>query len=142
MIGLSLKGMDKLQKAIDSKNKALITGVDNEMKATVMEINAKQISRAPIDTGKLRQSIDYKKEANLSYTLLTQGMGAKYAPYIEFGTGDSNHVVIPKGLEEEAGKYRGTKGFVINRRAQPFFFAPFFEEKNNLIKRIQKLLDI
>ena len=31
MIGLSLKGMDKLQKAIDSKNKALITGIDNEI---------------------------------------------------------------------------------------------------------------
>jgi HK97 gp10 family phage protein len=140
MIGLSLKGMDKLQKAIDSKNKALIIGVDNEMKATVMEINSKQISRAPIDTGKLRQSIDYKKEANLSYTLLTQGMGAKYAPYVEFGTGGM--VEIPKGLESEAAKFKGRGIRKVNMKAQPFFFAPFFEEKNNLIKRIQKLLDI
>jgi HK97 gp10 family phage protein len=139
MIGLSLKGMDKLQKAIDSKNKALITGVDNEMKATVMEINAKQISRAPIDTGKLRQSIDWKKEANLTYTLLTQGMGAKYAPYVEFGTGGM--VEIPKGLESEAAQFKGRGIRKVNMKAQPFFFSPFFEEKNNLLKRIQKLLD-
>jgi HK97 gp10 family phage protein len=140
MIGLSLKGMDKLQKAIDSKNKALITGVDNEMKATVVEINSKQVSRAPIDTGKLRQSIDWKKEANLSYILLTQGMGAKYAPYVEFGTGGM--VEIPKGLESEAAKFKGRGIRKVNMKAQPFFFSPFFEEKNNLIKRIQKLLDI
>ena len=139
MIGLSLKGMDKLQKAIDSKNKALITGVDNEMKATVVEINSKQVSRAPIDTGKLRQSIDWKKEANLNYTLLTQGMGAKYAPYVEFGTGGM--VEIPKGLESEAAQFKGRGIRKVNMKAQPFFFSPFFEEKNNLLKRIQKLLD-
>lgn len=139
MIGLSLKGMDKLQKAIESKNKALITGVDNEMKATVVEINSKQVSRAPIDTGKLRQSIDWKKEANLNYTLLTQGMGAKYAPYVEFGTGGM--VEIPKGLESEAAQFKGRGIRKVNMKAQPFFFSPFFEEKNNLLKRIQKLLD-
>lgn len=139
MIGLSLKGMDKLQKAIDSKNKALITGIDNEMKATVVEINSKQVSRAPIDTGKLRQSIDWKKEANLNYTLLTQGMGAKYAPYVEFGTGGM--VEIPKGLESEAAQFKGRGIRKVNMKAQPFFFSPFFEEKNNLLKRIQKLLD-
>ena len=139
MIGLSLKGMDKLQKAIDSKNKALITGIDNEMKATVVEINSKQVSRAPIDTGKLRQSIDWKKEANLNYTLLTQGMGAKYAPYVEFGTGGM--VEIPKGLESEAAQFKGRGIRKVNMKAQPFFFSTFFEEKNNLLKRIQKLLD-
>ena len=134
MIGLSLKGMDKLQKAIDSKNKALITGIDNEMKATVVEINSKQVSRAPIDTGKLRQSIDWKKEANLNYTLLTQGMGAKYAPYVEFGTGGM--VEIPKGLESEAAQFKGRGIRKVNMKAQPFFFSPFFEEKNNLLTKL------
>lgn len=139
MIRVSLSGMDKLQKAIESKNKALIEGVDNELKATVMDVNAKQVSRAPIDTGKLRQSIGWEKEANLSYTMVTRGMGAEYAPYIEFGTGGL--VDIPKGLEAEAAQFKGRGIRQVNMKAQPFFFAPFFEEKNNLLKRLQKILD-
>jgi hypothetical protein len=139
MISVSLKGMDKLQKAIESKNKALIEGVDNELKATVMEVNAKQVGRAPIDTGKLRQSLNWKKDADLNYSLVSQGMGAEYAPYIEFGTGGL--VDIPKGLEAEASKFKGRGIRQMNIKAQPFFFAPFFEEKNNLIKRLQKILD-
>jgi len=139
MISVSLKGMDKLQKAIESKNKALIEGVDSEMKATVMDVNAKQVSRAPIDTGKLRQSLHWVKDADLSYTLVSRGIGSEYAPYIEFGTGGM--VDIPKGLEAEASKFKGRGIRQMNMKAQPFFFAPFFEEKNNLIKRLQKILD-
>ena len=140
MISVSLIGMDKLQKAIESKNKALIDGVDNELKATTMEISSKQVGRAPIDTGKLRQSLHWVKDADLSYTLASKGMGSEYAPYVEFGTGGL--VDIPKGLESEAAKFKGRGIRKVNMKAQPFFFAPFFEEKNNLIKRIQKLLDI
>ena len=139
MIRVSLQGMDKLQKAIESKNKALIEGVDNELKATVMDVNAKQVSRAPIDTGKLRQSIGWEKDAALTYSMVTRGMGAEYAPYIEFGTGGM--VDIPKGLEAEASKFKGRGIRQVNMKAQPFFFAPFFEEKNNLLKRLQKILD-
>jgi hypothetical protein len=66
-------------------------------------------------------------------------MGAKYAPYVEFGTGGM--VEIPKGLESEAAQFKGRGIRKVNMKAQPFFFSPFFEEKNNLLKRIQKLLD-
>ena len=139
MIGLSLKGMDKLQKAIESKNKALITGVDNELGKTARDINKVQVSRCPIDSGKLRQSIDTENPSPLHYILLSGGMGAKYAPYVEFGTGGM--VEIPKGLESEAAQFKGRGIRKVNMKAQPFFFSPFFEEKNNLLKRIQKLLD-
>jgi hypothetical protein len=141
MIGLSLKGMDKLQKAIDSKNKALITGVDNEMKATVMEINKVQVSRCPKGpTGKAHQSLFVRKDAVLTYRLVSEGMGSEYTPYLEFGTGGL--VDIPKGLESEAAKFKGRGIRKVNMKARPFFFSPFFEEKNNLLKRIQKILDI
>lgn len=139
MIRVSLQGMDKLQKAIESKNKALIEGVDNELGKTVKEINAVQVTRAPIDSGKLRQSIDTENPSPLTYSLLSGGMGAEYAPYIEFGTGGM--VDIPKGLEAEAGQFKGRGVRQVNMKAQPFFFAPFFEEKNNLLKRLQKILD-
>lgn len=139
MIKVSLQGMDKLQKAIESKNKALIEGVDNELGKTVKEINVVQVSRCPIDNGKLQQSIDTENPSPLHYILLSGGMGAEYAPYIEFGTGGM--VDVPKGLEAEAAQFKGRGIRQVNMKAQPFFFAPFFEEKNNLLKRLQKILD-
>jgi hypothetical protein len=51
-------------------------------------------------------------------------------------------VEIPKGLESEAAKFKGRGIRKVNMKAQPFFFSPFFEEKNNFLKRLQKLLDI
>jgi hypothetical protein len=138
MISLKMSGMDGIKKAIATKNKALIEGIDMEIKASCMDINAAQVTRAPIDTGKLRQSLGWEKEADLNYSLVSKGMGAEYAPYIEFGTGGM--VDIPANLSTEASKFKGKGLRRVNMKAQPFFFAPFFEKKKDLIKNIIRLL--
>lgn len=139
MISLSLQGIKGLQAAINRKEKALTQGIDMEMQATAMDINAQQMARVPVDKGFLKSSLKFNKNAVLNYEIVSAGAGSSYAPYIEFGTGGM--VDIPKGLADEASQYKGRGVRKVNMRAQPFFFAPAFKEFKELQKRILKLLE-
>jgi hypothetical protein len=139
MIKVSLQGIKGLEKAIKGKSEALVKGVDMEIKASVIEINQKQKSLAPVDFGVLRSSLKWAKTAPMTFELVSSSAGSSYAPYQEFGTGGL--VSIPQGLEAEAAQYKGKGIRQINMRPQPFFFAPAFAEWNNLKKRIEKMLN-
>jgi HK97 gp10 family phage protein len=126
MISLDFKGLKGLQKAIKDKESALTKGIDAQMAASVAEINAQQKALAPVDFGTLRSSLKDKKNAPLDYTLVSTGAGSEYAPYQEFGTGGL--VTIPKGLEDEAMKYKAwSMRAQVNIKPQPFFYAPAFQ---------------
>ena len=77
-----------------SKRTALI---DAEIAAhgELMATSAKQL--APIDTGRLRNSISLKKESFLRYELVAQ---TNYAAYLEFGTGSYAASYVPS-LDDE-----------------------------------------
>ena len=138
MIGIRLHGMKELQNAIKRKEKALVSGVDLEMAASVAEINRNQKALAPVDFGFLRSSLQSYKLAPLDYVITSEGAGSSYAPYQEFGTGGL--VSIPNGLQGEASKWKGKGKRQVNMRAQPFFYPPFFAERPKLIQRIKDIL--
>jgi len=108
MININLVGGDKLRKALKAKEAALTKKVDAEMQRSMVEINAQQKALAPVDFGLLRSSLKFTKTAPLEYEIVSSGAGSEYAPYQEFGTGGL--VSIPKGLENEAAKYKGGIG--------------------------------
>lgn len=132
---LDISGMNNLKKAIATKQKDLIEGIDNEMNAGVMDINAKQIAYTPVDTGRLKggNHFDISKPLN---KILENNI--QYAPYIEFGTGGM--VQIPKGLEDIAVQFKGKGLRKVNIRPQPFFYRAYFEQYPKMIQRIKKLL--
>src|SRR5574343_636992 len=138
MININLVGGDRLRKALKAKGEALTKGVDAQMQRSMAEINANQKALAPVDFGLLRSSLKFTKIVPLEYEIVSSGPGSEYAPYQEFGTGGL--VSIPKGLENEAAKYKGQGKRQINMRPQPFFFAPAFREFKELRKRVQALL--
>lgn len=108
MININLVGGDKLKRALKAKGEALTKGVDREMQSSMVEINAQQKALAPVDFGLLRSSLKFTKVAPLDYEIVSSGAGSEYAPYQEFGTG--GQVRVPKGLESEAGKFKGGRG--------------------------------
>ena len=136
MSSFSMKvgGLDKITKRINDKSIAIKEEVQGEIESSgqVIVRNAKQ--RAPIDTGYLRQSVAINPIPNgIELTV-----NAKYAPYIEFGTGAA--VNIPNELVTYAQQFKG-KGLRQTRLpARPFFFNSFFEERPKLLKRIKELL--
>lgn len=130
-----IRGYDDLRKALDKKIESLTADIDAELSASAITMNEKQIAYTPVDTGRLRGANNVDISKPLEKTLSNN---VEYAPYIEFGTGGL--VTIPPGLEDIAGQFKGAGIRKINRRAQPFFFRAFFEEKGEMIKRLRKLL--
>lgn len=121
-----------------SKRTALI---DQEIAAhgELMATSAKGI--APVDTGRLRNSISLKKEAFLSYELVAQ---TNYAAYLEFGTGKYAATYVPS-LDEEwqtiAKQFQKSKDPNFNGiTATGFFYKSVKAYTPSLVKAINKIL--
>ena len=135
-LSFNVSGIEGVQKALDRKVEALTKGLDRELTASAFEINEKQITYTPVDTGRLRGANVVEMPEPLHKVLINN---VDYAPYIEFGTGGK--VSVPAELTDIALQFKGAGIRRVNMRAQPFFFRAFFEEKQNMINRIKKLLE-
>lgn len=131
---ISLVGIKEVQKVIEGKSKELQKELDMELSAYALDVQKGAKRYAPIDTGKLRQgmSIDTTKKY-----FKTVGNTKEYAPYVEFGTGDS--VSVPEGLEMYAMEFKGKDIRKVNLPARPFLFKTNREELPKLIERLKNL---
>lgn len=125
------KDLDKLDVKIQAE-------VRDEMNASALTIQSSAKRSAPVDLGFLRNSIYLKEDSKKKEIVFTVGAKAKYAPYIEFGTG--TEVTVPAGYEELAILFKGKNPAKINIRPQPFLIPAFENEKPKLIERITKLI--
>jgi len=131
-MGVKLKGnkalLNKL-KAVGQVGKDLI---EEEVLSSLHEIRNEAVSRVPVDTGILKNSIVVQNE-KLSGKVI---VNAKYAPYVEFGTG--TRVDIPEGLKDYAIKFKGKGIKEVNLPAQPFLFPAWFRETKELMINLEK----
>jgi hypothetical protein len=131
----NIRGFKEIEAALNRKIEAVSKGVDEEMDKAVLEINAKQVSYTPVDTGLLRESNTFDVSKPLNKNLRNN---TEYAGYVEFGTGGL--VNIPAGLEDTAITWKGAGVRQVNMRAQPFFFRAAFEEFPKMLARIKKII--
>lgn len=131
-MGVKLKGnkalLNKL-KAVGQVGKDLI---EEEVFSSLQEIRNEAVSRVPVDTGILKNSIVVQNE-KLSGKVI---VNAKYAPYVEFGTG--TRVDVPEGLKDYAIKFKGKGIKEVNLPAQPFLFPAWFRETKELMINLEK----
>ncbi|WP_018130711.1 HK97-gp10 family putative phage morphogenesis protein [Effusibacillus pohliae] len=131
---------------------------------TAANIARKAKQRAPVDTGRLRGSIQMRPyRGGLEAAV---GTNVEYAPYIEFGTGKG--VNVPQQYADFAAQFKGHGGFpppgvlldwmkrhgipaeaelAIRRKlfyqgiqARPFLFNSFEEEKPAYLAALRKAL--
>lgn len=103
-----------------SDNSPIVLGaLDNAILRGLMACGEVAVGYAqddcPVDTGRLRNSITYKVNGQECYI----GTNVKYAPYIEFGTGE----FAEKGGRKTPWTYVDDKGnwhMTSGQRAQPF----------------------
>ena len=76
--------------------------VSAEIEATALNIELEAKNKAPVDLGKLRQSIGTERITTLTYKIFAN---VNYAPYVEFGTGAK--VSIPPNWGDLASYYKG-----------------------------------
>ena len=112
-----------------------IAGVTEQM-ARKIESYAKQ--NAPVDLGKLGQSIQAVKDTDTSWTIEAGGVLAPYAPFVEFGTGGL--VEVPNELKEQAIKFKGKGIKKVNLRARPFLYPALLRGRVEYLEKLTKVL--
>ncbi len=130
----NLKGIQDALKGIDSK---LREKVGDEINASALTIQNSAKRLAPVDLGYLRNNIALVPIGDLTFAVECK---AKYAAYVEFGTGGL--VSVPAGYEELATIFKGKGIRTINIRPQPYLIPSYEIEKPKLIKRLKLLLDV
>jgi len=110
-MGITIKGGDAfksiLQKIADEHPEVLDAALDDT--ADAMSLEAQRI--VPVDTGRLRASINVKRE----FLVKVIGTNVKYAPYVEYGS--------PEGTGPNGGPRPFMRpAFENNRRRVAEFF--------------------
>lgn len=105
-ITLNITGTTELLKRFNKIDNKAKTEVKNEINASVIKIQADAKKLAPVNLGNLRNSIYMIEESrDNNKFLFGVGSSARYAPYVEFGTGGK--VSIPVGFESYASQFKG-----------------------------------
>jgi HK97 gp10 family phage protein len=137
-VTLDIQNLSEIFKDLDKLDVKIQAEVRNELNASALTIQSSAKRLAPVDLGFLRNSIYLKEESKKEQLVFTVGAKAKYAPYIEFGTG--TEVTVPAGYEELAIVFKGKNSARVNIRPKQFLIHSFETEKPKLIERITKLI--
>ena len=131
-----LDGLKDLQTKLDKLSKQSKEEVASEINASALTIQRNAKRNVVVDNGFLRNSIALTPLSELTYSVEAR---AKYAPYVEFGTGGL--VDIPAGYEQYAAIFRGKGIRKVNLRARPFLIPAFENEVPQLLKRLKKIFN-
>lgn len=135
--------MNEFNKSFSKLDKVFINSIDkieSEFKKSLDNITTNASADAPIKTGALRASINWKEVNKLSYELRAE---VPYAAYVEFGTGtfaknELNSREFNEYWKEIAIKFKGKRdGFL---PAHPYFYPNVKKEIPKLKERISKLI--
>jgi HK97 gp10 family phage protein len=108
-ITVDIKGMSEALGKFDKYSKKVQTEIKDEVNASALAIQSNAKKMAPVNLGMLRNSIYLTGESKGQFAFMySVGAGAKYAPYIEFGTGGK--VRIPAGYESYASTFKTKTG--------------------------------
>lgn len=110
--------------------------LEAELKTIADAIIAKAVANVHVLSGFLKSSA-YVNKVDKGWAV---GFSAIYAPYEEFGTGDT--VGVPKGFEDFAMQFKVAGGRKRNGHPHPFLFPAFFEERDKAVEKLTKALKI
>lgn len=116
--------------------------VAKDLAEAAINVDRGSKERAPVDTGRLRTSVYFEKKRS-NGLLWEVGVNARYAPYVEFGTGRKvNLTELRKaGFPDSfAAQFKGRGIRQVNLRPRPFFFPSVNEETPKLKRRLDQTL--
>jgi len=108
------------------------------LNAVSLDINAALVRKAPVDTGRLKNSVKWEvnyKDSSIDFYMVD------YASDVEFGT--KPHVIVPKNKKALHWKSGGKDVFAkkVNHpgtRPQPFIRNTFYHDLPNILEKNAK----
>ena len=108
-ITIDIKGMSEALGKFDKYGKKVQAEIKDEVGASALKIYSDAKRLAPVNLGTLRNTIFIESVSPAANKFMfTIGAKARYAPYIEFGTGGK--VSIPAGYESYASQFKTKTG--------------------------------
>ena len=107
-VTIRVEGFEKLYQRFKKLDEATKIEVKNEFNAAALKIQGTAKRLAPVNFGTLRNSIVLDETGDGSDFMYTVSATAKYAPYVEFGTGAK--VSVPADYAEYAATFKGQSG--------------------------------
>ena len=127
------KSMNSIEKAFTQR----LDKIENTFKDTMIKMEQEATAAAPVDTGELKSSINWKEVGKLSYELRAD---TNYAAYVEFGTGKQtiikNYDQFWQSIGEKFWTRRPNEGI----KATPFFYPTVNKNIAKLKTKISKIL--
>lgn len=108
-ITIDIANFGSVNKRFEKLSQDVKNNIKDEVNASALKIQSDAKKMAPVNLGSLRNSI-YLVEENKGGNEYIYGVGsnARYAPYVEFGTGGK--VSIPNGYQDYASQFRNKQG--------------------------------
>ena len=137
---IEIKGLKKVVKQLKNLGDVGKKRIDETTEVIAQDIEKDAKSYAPVDTGKLRQSILAIKQGYADYKIYANATGnAPYAAYIEFGTGGL--VSVPDELKEMAIKFKGKGIRQVNLPAKPYLYPALQKNRLRYVEQLEQDLD-
>jgi hypothetical protein len=162
-----IKGLAQLERRLKSMPSNIKKEVGGEIQDGARRINGKQLRLVPVDEGGIKQSTITRKVSDLEVELLSS---KRYAPFMEFGTKKRVRVPVEvqefavqfnvngpkigfdaflkiitawasrKGINPKAAYPIALSILRHGVKSHPFFFDPFFSERDAIIKNVETVL--
>jgi HK97 gp10 family phage protein len=136
---MEIKGLNSVLSNLRKYGKEAEKDIAGVTELTARNIEKYAKSNAPVDLGKLGQSIQSVKDNDLNWSIEAGGVLAPYAPFVEFGTGGL--VEVPNELKEQAIKFKGKGIKQVNLRARPFLYPALLRGRIEYVEKLKKVLD-
>jgi len=114
---IKVDGLKELQKKFKDIPQKVLEEVDGAMAVAALDYESRAVGSVPVDTGRLKGGISYKKIKDLHYEVVSP---VEYSAYVEWGT--RSNVQVPADLESYAIQFKRSDGSGGGMRPQPFFF--------------------
>ena len=134
-IKINQSDLKSLKKKMDNLRAFDKQVLSNEIGRSALEIARIAKQNVVVDSGNLKQSIKAERKGKTAEVVA----GAKYAPYVEFGTGgkvDLNDMLELGIPASYASQFKGKGIKDVNLPARPFFFNAARIGLKNLLVRL------
>ncbi len=134
---IQLEGLEEVTAMLNRMGEGVERGLEQGLLRGGEDVRAEAAANAPVDTGRLRQSIVVEQTDGTSVTV---GTNLEYGIYVEFGTGSKGDSSVSHTTKEGWVYYNEkTGGFVYTagQPPQPFLVPALLSQKDAVIEAIK-----
>lgn len=135
---IQLEGLEEVTGMLNRLGEGAERGLEQGLLRGGEAVRAEAVANAPVDTGRLRQSIVVEQTDGTSVTV---GTNVEYGIYVEFGTGSKGDPSVSHTSKEGWVYYNEKNGGFVYHKGQPpqpFLVPALLSQKDTVVEAIKE----